>query len=86
MVARIPFLFFAAAVRCLGGGVRRQPQIVTDLPKEASRPCGGYADLLRSARMRRGTVAIFAYVGAEVTIGTLAVSYLMLPDRLPSMP
>ena len=28
--------------------------------------------------MRRGAVAIFAYVGAEVTIGTLGVSYLVL--------
>jgi FHS family L-fucose permease-like MFS transporter len=30
------------------------------------------------ARMRFGVAAIFAYVGAEVTIGTLAVDYLML--------
>ena len=31
-----------------------------------------------SARMRFGALAIFVYVGAEVTIGTLAVNYLML--------
>ena len=31
--------------------------------------------------MARGVAAIFAYVDAEVAIGTLAVSYLMLPDR-----
>ena len=37
--------------------------------------------LLRRPAMARGAAAIFAYVGAEVTIGTLAVSYLMLPDR-----
>jgi FHS family L-fucose permease-like MFS transporter len=30
------------------------------------------------SRMRFGATAIFAYVGAEVTIGTLAVNYLML--------
>ena len=40
------------------------------------------ARVLRHARMARGAAAIFAYVGAEVTIGTLAVSYLMRPDRL----
>lgn len=37
--------------------------------------------LLVRPRMARGTAAIFAYVGAEVTIGTLAVNYLMLADR-----
>jgi MFS transporter, FHS family, L-fucose permease len=31
-----------------------------------------------SGRMRFGALAIFVYVGAEVTIGTLAVNYLML--------
>ena len=37
--------------------------------------------LVRRPGMAWGVTAIFAYVGAEVTIGTLAVSYLMLPDR-----
>lgn len=44
------------------------------------------AILCRQPRMLRGTAAIFAYVGAEVTIGTLAVSYLMLPDTLALAP
>lgn len=42
--------------------------------------------LLGQPRMIGGIVAIFAYVGAEVTIGTLAVTYLMLPDRLAVTP
>ncbi|WP_343046905.1 MFS transporter [Sphingomonas chungangi] len=33
-------------------------------------------------RMRFGALAIFVYVGAEVTIGTLAVNYLMLDGTL----
>jgi FHS family L-fucose permease-like MFS transporter len=36
--------------------------------------------LLTQPRMQSGIAAIFVYVGAEVTIGTLAVSYLMLDD------
>jgi FHS family L-fucose permease-like MFS transporter len=32
--------------------------------------------------MQAGVIAIFAYVGAEVTIGTLAVGYLMLPNTI----
>ncbi|WP_454883777.1 MFS transporter [Sphingomonas oryzagri] len=35
-----------------------------------------------TVRMRFGALAIFAYVGAEVTIGTLAVDYLMMHDTV----
>jgi FHS family L-fucose permease-like MFS transporter len=35
-----------------------------------------------TGRMRFGALAIFVYVGAEVTIGTLAVNYLMLRDTV----
>lgn len=37
-------------------------------------------------RLRWGTAAIFLYVGAEVTIGALLPSVLMLPDRLGAGP
>lgn len=83
MVARIPFLFFAALFGALAVAFAANQQIVTDLPEGGFPTLRRLRGLLRSARMRRGTVAIFAYVGAEVTIGTLAVSYLMLPNRLP---
>lgn len=42
--------------------------------------------LLIDRRMLAGVAAIFAYVGAEVTVGTLAVNYLMLPDRMSATP
>ncbi|WP_019833232.1 MFS transporter [Sphingomonas sp. PR090111-T3T-6A] len=38
--------------------------------------------LLADRPIQAGIIAIFAYVGAEVTVGTLAVSYLMLPDTI----
>lgn len=37
-------------------------------------------------RLRWGTLAIFVYVGAEVTIGALLPSVLMRPDRLAASP
>lgn len=40
------------------------------------------ARLLRDWRLRSGTIAMFAYVGAEVTIGTLLTNYLMQPGTL----
>lgn len=42
--------------------------------------------VLRNPRLRWGTVAIFGYVGAEVTIGTLMTNILMMPERLALAP
>ncbi|MGY4395814.1 FHS family L-fucose permease-like MFS transporter [Sphingomonas sp. UYAg733] len=42
--------------------------------------------VLRNRRLLGGTVAMFAYVGAEVAIGTLIPNFLMLPDILHSAP
>lgn len=42
--------------------------------------------VLRDRRLRWGTAAIFVYVGAEVTIGTLMTNVLMLPERLALEP
>lgn len=39
-------------------------------------------DLLKQPRFALGTVCIFLYVGAEVTIGSLITDYLMLPTPL----
>jgi FHS family L-fucose permease-like MFS transporter len=39
-------------------------------------------DLFRRPRFRIGVICIFLYVGAEVAIGSLIVSYLMQPDVL----
>lgn len=51
-------------------------------PEDAARPTPArLAVLLRQPWVAQGIAAIFAYVGAEVTIGTLAVAYLMQPDR-----
>jgi FHS family L-fucose permease-like MFS transporter len=42
--------------------------------------------LARDRRLVAGTVAIFAYVGAEVAIGALLVNYLVLPNVLHIAP
>jgi MFS transporter, FHS family, L-fucose permease len=42
--------------------------------------------LVSDSRLMAGVAAIFAYVGAEVTIGTLLASYMMLPDRFAATP
>ncbi|QUT06281.1 MFS transporter [Sphingobium phenoxybenzoativorans] len=42
--------------------------------------------VMRDRRLAWGVAAIFVYVGAEVTIGTLMTNVLMLPDRLAVEP
>jgi len=39
---------------------------------------GSFADLLRNRRLMLGALSIFAYVGAEVSIGSAIANYLML--------
>lgn len=46
----------------------------------------GMIYVLRDRRLSWGIVAIFVYVGAEVTIGTLMTNILMLPERLAVEP
>ncbi len=40
----------------------------------------GLADVLRFRHVRNGVVAIFLYVGAEVSIGSFMINYLAMPD------
>lgn len=48
----------------------------------SARPAGLGLDLLANRRLRSGVIAIFAYVGAEVSIGSLLANYLMQPHTL----
>ena len=43
---------------------------------------GGGLALLKRPRLAMGVAAIFLYVGAEVSIGSMMVNYLMLPSKL----
>ncbi|EIZ78485.1 glucose/galactose transporter [Novosphingobium sp. Rr 2-17] len=54
------------------------------LPAERHPDSKGFAgfDLLRRPRFSYGALSIFLYVGAEVSIGSLIVSYLMQPHVL----
>ena len=51
-------------------------------PPTAPQPLGSFSGLLSNRRLVLGAVSIFAYVGAEVTIGNNMVGYLMLGHTL----
>jgi FHS family L-fucose permease-like MFS transporter len=70
-------LSFAINRNLLRREVRRAP---------AKMALGGLPALLRDRVMMWGTLAMFAYVGAEVTIGTLLTNYLVRPEALALSP
>jgi FHS family L-fucose permease-like MFS transporter len=54
----------------------------TQLPEPVHERTDARSDAWRHPQLRRGMVAIFCYVGAEVAIGSLAINYLGLADVL----
>ena len=75
----LPFLLGAVALLSLGVAFWANRTLLP-LSRLEAPPWARMGALLCLPRMQAGILAIFAYVGAEVTIGTLAVDYLMLPD------
>jgi FHS family L-fucose permease-like MFS transporter len=75
----LPFATGAVGLLLLAGGFWGHRRMLAQA--SSSRPVWSRLGIVAGAgRMRFGAIAIFAYVGAEVTIGTLAVNYLMLRD------
>lgn len=79
--AGAPFLPIAAALLLLGLLFNLNRGMLPALPQRGP-PWRRLRRLLAAPRMLAGIAAIFAYVGAEVTVGTLAVAYLMLPSTI----
>jgi FHS family L-fucose permease-like MFS transporter len=73
----LPFAIAAGGLMLLAGAFWGHRRMIAQL--SSGRPAWSrFSAVSATARMRFGALAIFAYVGAEVTIGTLAVNYLML--------
>lgn len=73
---RVPYLGIAATLVTLAVVFWRVP--LPAMPTEP-RPRGG-PSVWRHRRLRRGAVAIFLYVGAEVGIGSMLVLFFGLPE------
>lgn len=76
-----PFVVFAALLGLFAfifWRLRRAPLPAVD----SAVTLGSTLGLLRNPRLAFGTLSIFIYVGAEVTIGSLMTNYLMMPHTL----
>lgn len=74
---RWPYAFFAVLLLLQALWIR-----MTALPEPAHEGTGVKSSAWRYPQLRRGMLAIFCYVGAEVAIGSLIINYLGLADML----
>lgn len=87
-VLQTPFLVIAAGLGALAIFFWIVRSWVTESAKSdaATETRGLGLDLLKRPKLALGALAIFLYVGAEVSIGTLMVSYLEQPHVLGATP
>ncbi|MEG3086990.1 MFS transporter [Sphingomonas sp. PB4P5] len=82
----VPFIVSGAALALLSVGFALNRDMLGPVA-HMRLPASRYLPLfLADRRLQLGTAAIFVYVGAEVTIGTLLTNYLMQPTILDAAP
>ena len=84
----LPFLGCGIALTALALAFVHQRDLLPRSPAGHDRPPNvrHLRELLHDRRLAGGIAAMFAYVGAEVTIGALLTNYLMRPDILAASP
>lgn len=87
LVASVPFIATGAILALLSTSYVAHRALLAGAPVgDGNRLPGDWPRrifaVLNDVRLLWGTLAIFVYVGAEVTIGTLMTNIMMLPERL----
>jgi FHS family L-fucose permease-like MFS transporter len=84
----VPFLLSAVVLVILSLAYALRRDLLARVEPEAGAPPSlrRLRLVLADPRLRTGTLAMFAYVGAEVTIGTLLTNYLMQSGTLGAAP
>lgn len=82
----LPFFACAAVLAGLCIVFWRARDLLADHPAPRRLPLAQLGRVLAAPRLAWGSVAMFGYVGAEVTIGSLLANYLALPDILAADP
>lgn len=79
-LSALSFGFAAVVLAALASAFLRNRNLLSRLgPDAGASLSGGWRSALHDRRLQGGAVAIFAYVGAEVTIGALLTDFLMTP-------
>jgi FHS family L-fucose permease-like MFS transporter len=86
LMLAIPFVATAIVLMALSFAFYRSRNLLSALPPPHRVPLAKLGSVLGDRRLMAGTAAMFAYVGAEVTIGSLLANYLVRPDTLGVSP
>jgi FHS family L-fucose permease-like MFS transporter len=78
----LPFVATAMVTAALAGAFLARRDLLAAITVPTSTGGIRFSRLFGNARLMGGAAAIFCYVGAEVTIGTLLVEFLTLRDTL----
>jgi FHS family L-fucose permease-like MFS transporter len=84
--AALPFVATALATAALAIAFTARRNLLRSIPPPIRASGVRLSHILSNRRLLAGSAAIFCYVGAEVTIGTLLVEYLTLPTALALSP
>ncbi|WP_260596865.1 MFS transporter [Sphingomonas endolithica] len=84
--AALPFVGTATATAVLAIAFISRRNLLRSIGRPRRASAARLSDILSNRRLLAGSAAIFCYVGAEVTIGTLLVEYLTLPTVLALSP
>ena len=82
----VPFVASGAVLLVLAWAFARHRDLLAGLPAPRRLAAAGLRRVLAEPRLLAGSAAMFAYVGAEVTIGTLLTNYLVLPAVVGAAP
>lgn len=82
----MPFAVCALILAVLAAGFTRARGLLNGIAPPRRVSLAGQGRVLADRRLIAGTVAMFGYVGAEVTIGTLLANYLVQPEILGVSP
>jgi FHS family L-fucose permease-like MFS transporter len=84
--AALPFVATALATAALAIAFTARRNLLRTISPPLRATGVRLSYILSNRRLLAGSAAIFCYVGAEVTIGTLLVEYLTMPSALASSP
>jgi FHS family L-fucose permease-like MFS transporter len=86
LLLTVPFMGSVALLAALSLAFWRYRDLLAGMLPPRRVPFGELRRLLGEPRLLAGSAAMFAYVGAEVTIGTLLTNYLVMPNTLAVEP
>ncbi|WP_395397226.1 MFS transporter [Novosphingobium sp. BL-8A] len=86
LMVALPFIACVAVLVPMAWSYARNRNLLDGTTPPQRVPLSGLLDVLSTPRLMTGCIAMFGYVGAEVTIGTLLTNYLVLPETIGATP